>query len=256
MISKRLIGIIPARYESSRLPGKPLADICGKPMIWWVYNEAMKVEELQEIYVATDDERICDTCKKYNMNYIMTNIEHRNGTERAIEVAKKIYADYYVVIMGDEPLLQKKDIKEMIQETEKYKEYDAFMLGTKFTNPVDVVNDSTIKLAINESQRLIFMSRAEIPYPKEKLNFDYYKNIGLYIFSREALEFYDKTPIGKIESIEGIEMLRLLENGKNVRVVLTESQVLSVDTPKDLIRINEIMEKRIKNDIYINEKEK
>lgn len=242
---KKIVGIIPARYESTRLPGKPILNICGKPMIWWVYNEAVRVNELSEVYIATDDERIAKVCEKYNMKYIMTSREHKNGTERAIEVSKYIKADYYLVIMGDEPLLKSNDIKEFLNEI-TLEECDAYMLSTKIKNPVDVVNDTTIKLAINNKNRVIFMSRAEIPYPKERVDFDYYKNIGLYIFSKEVFEFYSNTPMGTLESIEGIEMLRLLENGKKVKAKLIEENILSVDTPKDLKRINEIINERNK----------
>lgn len=221
-------------------------------MIWWVYNEASKVKEIDELYVATDDERITEECRKYNMKYIMTSKEHKNGTERAIEVSKSINGDYYLVIMGDEPLIRAKDIEEFLTEVKQDKEFDAYMLGTTFKRPVDVVNDTTIKLAVSNN-RVIFMSRAEIPYPKERIDFDYYKNVGLYIFSKEIFEFYDKTPMGMIESVEGIEMLRLLENGKVVKVKLTEENILSVDTAKDLRRINEIIEKRIQMEGNNNE---
>lgn len=221
-------------------------------MIWWVYNEALKVKEIDELYVATDDERIAEECRKYNMKYIMTSKEHKNGTERAIEVSKSINGDYYLVIMGDEPLIRAKDIEEFLTEVKQDKEFDAYMLGTTFKRPVDVVNDTTIKLAISNN-RVIFMSRAEIPYPKERIDFDYYKNVGLYIFSKEIFEFYDRTPMGMIESVEGIEMLRLLENGKVVKVKLTEENILSVDTAKDLKRINEIIEKRIQMEGNNNE---
>ena len=214
-------------------------------MIWWVYNEASKVEEIDELYVATDDERIAEVCKKYSMKYIMTNIEHKNGTERAIEVSKNIVGDYYLVIMGDEPLIEAEDIKDFLAEVKKDTDFDAYMLGTTFKKPVDVVNDTTIKLAISNN-RVIFMSRAEIPYPKERLDFDYYKNIGLYIFSKEVFDFYDNTPMGMLESIEGIEMLRLLENGKVVKVKITDKNILSVDTEKDLRRINEIIRERMR----------
>lgn len=228
--------------------GKPILDICGKPMIWWVYNEALKVKQLDELYVATDDERIATICKEYNMKFIMTSIEHKNGTERAIEVSKQIKSDYYVVIMGDEPLLQSKDIEEFLTVLKKNEKFDAYMLGSRFKKPVDVVNDTTIKLAVNNDNRVVFMSRAQIPYPKERVDFDYYKNVGLYIFSKETFEFYDNTPMGIIESIEGIEMLRLIENGKVVKLRLTEENILSVDTSKDLIRINELIKQRLKSE--------
>ena len=110
----KIIGVIPSRYQSSRFPGKPLAEICGKPMIYWVYQQVMKVKEFDEVYVATDDSRIEEACKKYDMNVIMTSDKHQTGTDRLGEVAEKIEADFYVNIQGDEPMIEPETIQKVI----------------------------------------------------------------------------------------------------------------------------------------------
>ena len=214
----KIVGIIPARYGSGRFEGKPLADILGKPMVWWVYQQAILVDDFENVYVATDDERIEKVCRDLNMNVIMTSISHPTGTDRVCEAAQKINADLYAVIMGDEPLILASDIQNIINKM-KNNNYDAGMLAKKFDNPVDVINSTTIKLTINHNDELIYMSRSPIPYPKAILDFEYYKNIGVYVFTKKALDFYRTTPMGYIEKIEDMEMLRMIEYHKLVCVL-------------------------------------
>lgn len=239
----KIVGIIPARYKSSRFEGKPLADMFGKPMIWWVYEQCKNVNEFEELYVATDDDRIEKVCKEYDMNVIMTSKEHKTGTDRIVEVSKTVKADIYVVVMGDEPALSSEDIRMVIPVFNDNK-VDTAMLVTKFKNCVDVTNPSTIKLAINKHNELIYMSRCPIPFPKGKLDYDYYKNVGVYAFTADALDFFGKTKAGKLESIEEMEMLRMLENHRLVKTVYIDTDAMSVDTPKDLDRVKKIISKR------------
>lgn len=242
----KIVGVIPARYASSRFPGKPLADICGKPMVWWVYQQAKKVPELSEVYVATDDERIEAVCKQYNMNVIMTSKDHPTGTDRVAEVAEKIEADYYVVCMGDEPLVSVSDISLMCQNILSGKVHDAALLTLKFKNPVDVINPTTIKLALNKNSELIFMSRLPLPYPKANLDFDYYKNIGIYAYNKDTLNFFKTAEVGSLEKIEDMELLRLLENHKIIDTFEVDSTSYSVDTQKDLERVRSIISENLK----------
>ena len=239
-----IIGVIPARYASTRFPGKPLVEIEGKPMVWWVYQEAKKSKYLQEVYVATESEKVESVCKKLNINVILTSDTHPTGTDRVCEVSEKIKADLYTVIMGDEPLIKTKDIDTLIQEMLSNTKYDGGMLTKKYTNPVDVINPTTIKLALNNNNELIYMSRQAIPFPKGSLDYDYYKNIGVYIFTKNALNYYKENPVGKLEKIEELEMLRMLEGHKLIKVVEIESDSFSVDTQKDLQKIKEILKTR------------
>ena len=240
----KAIGIIPARYKSSRYEGKPLIDINGKPMIWWVYQQAKNASELSEVYVATDDIRIEKACEELQMNVIMTSSFHLSGTDRACEVAEKIKADFYTIVMGDEPLILSKDIDELVRKMKSYKSYSAGLLAKKYANPVDIVNPTTIKLALNKNEELIYMSRVAIPFPKSATHVEYYKNIGVYVFSAKALQFFGETPVGKLESVEDLEMLRMLENHKTVKVHIIDSDSYSVDTPKDLERVKNIFKNR------------
>lgn len=240
-----IIGVIPARYQSSRFPGKPLADICGKPMIWWVYQEAKKVEAFKRVIVATESQIIVDECVKMGMDVMLTSDRHPTGTDRVAEVARKVSADIYVVIMGDEPLIKASDEERLIDSLDRTPEADAIMLTEEFGDPVDAVNTTTIKLAINDEGYLIFMSRAAIPYPKEAIGYKLYKNVGCYAFRREALEFFLATEPGNIERAEGIELLRLLENHRKVMTVPIESESMAVDTQKDLERIREAYRRRL-----------
>lgn len=242
----KIVGIIPARYKSSRFEGKPLADICGKPMIYWVYNQAVKVKDFDSVYVATDDERIINVCNDLNINSIMTRDDHPSGTDRVAEVAEKISADLYVVVMGDEPLIEVETIESIINVMRQNISAYAGLGATKFKNGVDVVNDSTIKLAINDRDELIFMSRAAIPYPKARIDYEFYKNVGVYAFTKEGLNFFKNTPRGVLESIEDMEMLRMLENRKLVKVSYVDTCSMSVDTPKDLDRIIKIKKRELK----------
>ncbi len=238
----KILGVIPARYKSSRFPGKPLVDIGGKPMVWWVYNEAKKVEAFDDVIVATESEIIVNECEKLGINVMITSDNHPTGTDRVAEVAQKIDADLYVIIMGDEPLIKAEDEKKLIQAIGLAPDADAIMLTEKFKNPVDVVNSTTIKLTINNQGDLIFMSRAAIPYPKATLGYDYYKNVGCYALRKNTLDFFLKTKPGCIENAEEIELLRLLENHKKVITVPIESESMAVDTPKDLERIRKILD--------------
>lgn len=245
----KIVAVIPARYQSSRFPGKPLADICGKPMIWWVYQEAKKVEEFDDVIVATESEIIIERCKELGMHVMMTSEKHPTGTDRVAEVAQHVEADVYVIIMGDEPLITADDERKLIKAIGSRNDVDAFMLTETFKYPVDAVNMTTIKLAINDDGYLIFMSRAAIPYPKEALGYSLYKNVGCYALRKDALDFYITKSPGNIEKAEGIELLRLLENHKKVFTVAVESESMAVDTQKDLERIREIISKKMQYNI-------
>lgn len=233
----KIIGVIPARYESSRLPGKPLADICGKPMIWWVYQRACLVERLDEVVVATDDERIIVECKKYNIPSVMTSIEHRNGSERLSEVAKKMDADIYVTIQGDEPLLVPATIEKVIDTILAEPGIPCATLKTAYHNPVDVINGTTPKVVTDLKGDILLFTRSAVPYPKAALDYIIYKPIGVYAFKKDTLLKYGELEMGPLEKAEDIELLRLVEHGYKIRITEVESETIAVDTYKDLERV-------------------
>ena len=228
----KIVGVIPARYASTRFPGKPLADIHGKPMVWWVYNQVKKASKLDEIYVAIDDERVAEICKKYNMNFKMTSPSHKTSTERVNEVASLVDATVYVCVNGDEPLIDPRVIDAIIPSS--VDEFFAANLMTEIKSPVEVVDNTNIKVVTDDFFNAIFMSRSPIPYPRANMDYTYYKHIGVLAYTKEALNFFASTPKGKNELVEDINELRFIEYGKNLKMIEVETEVLSVDTPKDL----------------------
>ena len=247
----KIIGVIPARYKSSRFPGKPLADICGKPMIWWVYQQCKKVEDFDSVYVATDDDQIFSTCKQLGVEVIMTSDTHKTGTDRIGEVARMIPADLIVNIQGDEPLLEPETIKAAIKPFYTNPNLKISNLMTKIKDPVDAVNFTVPKVITNSDGIGIYLTRATAPYPKGSLDYSYYKQVCVYGFKPEALQFYCEYGIkygkAKIEAIEDIEILRFIENGYKVQYIEVDSETVAVDTPNDLEKVREIVFEMIKN---------
>lgn len=241
----KIIGVIPARYKSSRFPGKPLAGIAGKPMIYWVYQQCKKVEDFDAVYVATDDEKIFSTCKELGVEVVMTSDKHLTGTDRIGEVARKIPADLYVNIQGDEPLIEPETIKAAIKPFYENKDLQISNLMTKITDPVDLVNFTVPKVIVNKDNIAVYLSRATAPYPKGKIDYSYYKQVCVYGFTPEALNFYceygEKYGKARVEAIEDIEILRFIENGYRVQYVEVDSQTIAVDTQNDLKRVNEFV---------------
>lgn len=240
----KIVGVIPARYQSSRLPGKPLADICGKPMIWWVYQNAKKNARLDEVYVATDDARVVNKCKELNINCLLTSSKHPTGSDRVSEVARKIEGDIFVTIQGDEPLLEEENINKVIDILMDNPDVTCATLKTPFKNPVDVVNRTTPKVVCDVYDNMMLISRAEIPYPHKSLNYVFYKPIGTYAFTAETIKAYGKMERGPVELAEDSELIRLIEHGIKVKVGMVDSETIAVDTEKDLERVRKIILER------------
>ncbi len=239
----KIIAVIPARYESSRFEGKPLAEICGKLMIERVYLQAKKVKEFDEVYVATDDERIMKACRDRNVNCIMTSTLHRTGTDRVGEIAERIPADLYVNIQGDEPLIEPKTIRKAILPFMENPKTDIQVtnLMTEIKNPVDLINFTVPKVIASCDGRGVFLTRSAAPFPKGNIDAKYYKQVCVYGFTPNALKFYcdygKKYGKAKVEAIEDIEILRFIENGYRVQYVEVDSDTIAVDTPNDLQRV-------------------
>lgn len=247
----KIIGVIPARYKSSRFPGKPLVDICGRPMIWWVYQQCKKVADFDDVYVATDDQKIYDTCNSFDIKVIMTSGAHRTGTDRIGEVARKIQADLIVNIQGDEPLLEPSTIRAAIVPFYSNPDLEISNLMTKIKDPVDVVNFTVPKVITNKDGIGVYLTRATAPYPKGNIDYSYYKQVCVYGFKPGALQFYCdygmKYGKAKVEAVEDIEILRFIENGYKVQYIEVDSETVAVDTPNDLEKVRAIVEEKIKN---------
>lgn len=237
----KIVAVIPARYQSSRFEGKPLADICGKPMIQRVYEQALKVKEFSEVYVATDNERIFNVCTQRNVKAIMTSTKHKTGTDRIGEVARNIQADIYVNIQGDEPLIEPATIRKAIIPFIENPKTDIQVtnLMTQINDPVDLINFTVPKVIAAIDGRGVYLTRSAAPFPKGNINAKYYKQVCVYGFKPEALQFYCESPRGAVESIEDIEILRFIEAGYRVQYIEVDSQTIAVDTPNDLKRVIE-----------------
>ena len=227
----RTVAIIPARYGSSRLKGKPLMDLCGRPMIWWVYRQVKQSQKIEAVYVATDHEEIEEACKALSIPCIMTSPRHKTSTERIYEAAQKIPADVYLCVNGDEPLMEASLLEQVIPKP-----------GDDFFATVD---ESNIKVVTDTQGKALFFSRSPIPHPKGSLEFDYYKHLGVLAYSLEALRFFAQTEKGPVESIEDINELRFLEHGKPLKMIPVDARTLSVDTQKDLEYVRGVLKDRL-----------
>lgn len=245
----KIIGIIPARYGSTRFPGKPLADICGRPMIWWVYTQAKKTTKLSEVIVATDDSRIADICTRYSIPYIMTAVSHATVTSRIHEVATRMKADLYLVINGDEPLISKDVIEAVIPDNFNKDDYYIGNLMTKIKSAPEVVDFTNIKVVIDVNSNAMFMSRSPIPYPKASIEYSYYKHLGIIIYNMRALEFYVTHKRSYNESIEDVDYLRFLDNGVKVKMTEVNAESLSVDNYKDLEHVRLVIKDKLDNGV-------
>jgi 3-deoxy-D-manno-octulosonate cytidylyltransferase len=240
----KIIGVIPARYQSSRFPGKPLALILGKPMIWWVYQQCIKVPELDEVYVATDDERIYKTCEQLGMRVVMTSEQCHTGTDRVGEVAEKIAGDLYVNIQGDEPLIEPQMISDVIGIFRDEKVYYG-SLRKQITDEEEISAQSTVKVVVDKNEDALYFSRSVIPSNvKDGRLARVYRHVGIYAYKREFLQTFIQLPPTELEAGEGLEQLRALENGYKLRVHETQFDTIGVDLPEHIPMVEKLIRSR------------
>ena len=242
----KIVGIIPARYASTRFPGKPLVDICGRPMIWWVYRQLSLVSELSKVYVALDDERVAEVCRQYDIPFLLTRDDHATHLDRLAEFAERVSADFYININGDEPLMRPEYVRMLLPPDEVDPEQFYFANAmTLIKDPVEVVDTARIKIATDVDGNALYMARTPIPYPKASGTFQYKKFVGIQCASRPALLFCGQVPRAELEGIEDIDEYRLLEHGKKIRFIMTDAETRSVDTPKDLEHVRKVIGRQI-----------
>ena len=233
-----IVLIIPARYKSSRLPGKPLTLLKGKSMIRRVYEQCLKAVPKNSIYVATEDERIADHCKQNNIQFIMTSDECLTGTDRLCEVSKLVEADYYINIQGDEPLFNPIDIQNLIQELSKQKNlYDVYCGYCSIESEDTFFSFNMPKVIFNKRKELIYISRAPIPSNKQNEFKKGFRQVCGYAFSKRSLEIFDIKSKTYFESIEDIELLRFLELGVKVKMVEMSKKSIPVDVKEDIEKV-------------------
>lgn len=240
----KIIGVIPARYKSSRFPGKPLVDICGKPMIYWVYRQAMKVKEFDEVYVATDDERIRAACEKYGMKVIMTSGKHNTGSDRVAEVAEKTDGDLYVNVQGDEPVINPEMIREVISIFQEDETVYFGSLKKEITDPDEIQASSTVKVVTDDKGDAMYFSRSVIPSNRKDGKLArVFRHVGIYAYKKEFLLKFAAMEQTELELGEGIEPLRAMQKGYKMRLRETTYSSIGVDLPEHVALVEQIVQK-------------
>jgi 3-deoxy-manno-octulosonate cytidylyltransferase (CMP-KDO synthetase) len=231
-----VIGVIPARYKSTRLQGKPLLEISGKPMIQQVYENTNKSKYLNEVIVATDDKRIYECVKNFGGKAMMTSVKHKSGTDRICEVIENVKADIIVNIQGDEPFIDFRNIDKAIEPLFKDKTINVSTLAIKIKNDKEISDPNKVKVVFDKNNFAIYFSRSVIPFDRDNCNPDYFKHIGLYVYRKSFLLKYKSLKQTKLEFAEKLEQLRILENGERIKVVVTNRDSFSIDTQEDYIK--------------------
>lgn len=233
----RVLGIIPARYGSTRLPGKVLCDIAGRPMIEHVWRRAMRADCLDQVLVATDDVRVAEVCAAFGAQTVMTSKDHANGTDRAAEAARGSGASIVVNIQGDEPLLNPHWINELVAPFHTDRDLPMATLATPFTDPERAQDPHTVKVVMDINGDALYFSRHPIPYDRHHTGITRYQHIGLYAYRADFLTRYTRTTPAPAELAEGLEQLRALHTGHRIKVVTVTGETgTGVDTPHDLER--------------------
>lgn len=244
----KIIAVIPARYGSSRLEGKPLKDIWGKPMIQHVYERVLQADLIQDVVVATDDERIVTAVEAFGGRAKMTSKDHKSGTDRVAEVMRAETADIVVNVQGDEPLIDPRMIDEAIQPLVDDSDLLAATLCTPILNEGDYSNPNVVKVVTDLHENALFFSRSLIPFPRNSEGFQPFEHIGIYVFRYDFLMRFVELAQTPMEKVESLEQLRILENGYRMRVATTRFSynALSVDTQEDLDAVRDIIQKQAK----------
>lgn len=242
MQKKRILGVIPARYQSSRFVGKPLIEICGVPMIKRTYFQARQSTALDELLVATDDDRIMDYCRSEEIPVIMTSQACPTGTDRIAEVARSHPYDLYVNIQGDEPVIDPISISQVVDLYHANGNgYIAYNLYKVISDPVMISSNSVVKVVVNEADETMYMSRLPVPYSKSGKAPRFKQQIPVYGFTPNALAIYESSGKTCNESLEDVELLRLVDLGHKVKMAETEAVSIAVDHPEDLARVEEFL---------------
>ncbi|MDP3469904.1 MAG: 3-deoxy-manno-octulosonate cytidylyltransferase [Daejeonella sp.] len=244
----RILGVIPARYESSRFPGKPLIDIAGKSMIQRVYEQCLKSSSLNKVIVATDDQRIADHVKLFGGNVALTSNKHQSGTDRCAEVAIN-YPEFDVLvnIQGDEPMIDPHQIDLLCKCFENPETLIATLVK-KISSNEELFNENTPKVILNKNKEAVLFSRTTIPFLRGRAketwieHYTFYKHIGIYAFLTETLKALTKLPVSVLESAEALEQLRWIENGYRIQAAITDKEIQAIDTPEDLEKLLKLIQ--------------
>lgn len=246
-----VVGVIPARYKSSRMPGKPLIKIHGKPLIEWTYRNASRAKLLSRIIVATDDRRIFRTVQQFGAQAIITSPRCRSGTDRVAEVASKVKGDIFVNIQGDEPLIRPSVIDNVIRVLMKKKSFHIVTAAVSLKSLKDLKDPNIVKVVTDHKGSAHYFSRSIIPYPRDIKNMKhalkrrfFLKHLGIYAYKRKFLRKFLGLPASFNEKIEKLEQMRALDGGFKISVVHARFDSIGVDTWHDISRVSRILKKR------------
>lgn len=237
-----VIGVIPARYSSTRFEGKVLADILGKPMIQRVWERAKQARTLDDVIIACDNERVADTAKRFGAKVVFTAKEHSCGTDRISQVINPIDVKIVVNIQGDEPLIQPMMIDSVAQALLDDKKISMATIMKRIENAEELCDPNVVKVVVDKNNFALYFSRAPIPYlAKNSTSASpiFYKHIGLYSYTKDFLFTYKNLPVSNLEKIEQLEQLRVIEGGFRIKVIETKFDTVGVDTPQDLEKVKE-----------------
>ena len=241
------VGLIPARYGSTRFPGKALAPLNGASLVQRVYEQARKAKRLDEVIIATDDERIMAAVTTFGGKAVMTSSTHRSGTDRLAEVARKLDAQVVVNIQGDEPLMRPEQIDQVVEFALAHRAVPITTLRTRLTRPEDAADPNVVKVVVDKDGYALYFSRSPIPFIRQQTQDSrlkthvYWKHLGIYGYQRHfLLQFPHLTPT-PLEQLEQLEQLRALEHGHQIQVLETPHDTIGVDTPEDLARVERLL---------------
>lgn len=238
----RAVVVIPARYASTRFPGKPLAQLMGKPLIEHVYSRAREAKTVDRVVVATDDRRILEAVQRFGGDCVMTSAEHRSGSDRLGEVAGSLDADVIVNVQGDEPLIDPAVIDAVVQVHGRKHAPDIATVAVPMGSARDYSDRHIVKVVTDSRGYALYFSRSAIPHGWQKGSGEALRHIGIYAYSRAALLDFVSLPVGKLEKMEDLEQLRALENGMSIFVVrVDEFNGTGVDRPEDLLKVEGMM---------------
>lgn len=241
----KTIAVVPARYGSTRFPGKMIAPIAGKPLVQHTYERAAMATLVDEVYVATDDQRIVEALKPFGTRVVMTRSDHPSGTDRIAEVVGDMDVAIVVNVQGDEPLIDPRAIDEVVRPLLEDDTLPMSTAARSISDPEEIENPNVVKVVVDLRGRALYFSRASIPYVREEADraaAHYRYHVGLYAYRRDFLMTYSKLAPSSLERLEKLEQLRVLENGYAIAVVDTEYECIGVDTPADLERVKALIE--------------
>jgi 3-deoxy-manno-octulosonate cytidylyltransferase (CMP-KDO synthetase) len=243
----RILTVVPARYASTRFPGKIIAPLAGKPLVYQTYLRACQAKLVSEALIATDDQKVVDALAPFDVRVVMTRVDHASGTDRIAEVAEHTDAEIIVNVQGDEPLLSPEIIDETIQPLLDQPDVVMSTARRLITDPADLDDTNVVKVVCDLNGHALYFSRECIPHIRDAADRAarppcHWQHVGLYVYRRDFLLKFARMPQSPLEKLEKLEQLRVLENGYKIAVVDTEYEAVGVDTPADLERVRRLME--------------